>query len=318
MTLPLHEPYPMPGLTGLLSAFDHYPLVALSEVHGLQEEADFLVALIHHSTFPTIVQDVVVEFGNARYQGLIDRFVAGEPIANWELRPVWRDFVGSPCGGFDAPIYEQFFRTVRAVNRTLPAPQRIRVLLGDPPVDWRTVVSHAAVMAWVEQRNTHYAQLVEREVLQQGRRALLIAGAFHFIRGEWNEVFLLEEHYPQSTYVIVPHSGFAVPNRELEAQLLQWPIPSLLPLAGTWIGNLASSVVFPYYAGAPGVFSDLADGYLYLGPRASLTASQPSPALYRGDAEWLAEVQRRHMLMFEQPMDVDALLVEQGPRMYEA
>jgi hypothetical protein len=318
MTLLLHEPRPVPGLTGLLSAFDHYPLVALSEVHGLQEEADFLTALIHHPTFPTTVQDVVVEFGNARYQPLIDRFIAGEPIANWELRPVWRDFVGSPCGGFDAPIYEQFFRTVRAVNRTLPAPQRIRVLLGDPPVDWRTVASHTAGMEWVGQRNTHYAQLVEREVLQQGRRALLIAGTFHFIRGGWNEVLLLEEHYPQSTYVIVPHTGFAALNRELEAQLLPWPIPSLLPLAGTWIGNLAASVLFPHYAGASDVFSDLADGYLYLGPRASLTVSQPNPALYRGDSNWLAEIERRHLLMFEQPLDIDMLSVEQGPRMYEA
>jgi hypothetical protein len=66
------------------------------------------------------------------------------------------------------------------------------------------------------------------------------------------------------------------------------------------------------------VFSDLADGYLYLGPRASLTALQPNPALYRGDSNWLAEIERRHLLMFEQPLDIDMLSVEQGPRMYEA
>ena len=97
---------PMPAITGLLQLFVTHPLVALGEVHMLQEEADFVTALLHHPSFPATVQAIVVEFGNARYQSLIDRFIAGEPVAACDLRPVWRDIFG---WGFDAPIYEQFF-----------------------------------------------------------------------------------------------------------------------------------------------------------------------------------------------------------------
>src|SRR5919199_2009018 len=133
------EPRPVPAVPGILAAFNHVPLVALGEAHGLQEEADFLAALLHHPALPTTVNDIVVEFGNAWYQKIINRFIAGEPVANTVLRPVWRDIVGSPFGMTNAPIYEQFFRTVRAINWALPPPQRLRVLLGDPPIDWRTV-----------------------------------------------------------------------------------------------------------------------------------------------------------------------------------
>jgi hypothetical protein len=73
---------PIDAVAGLLDAFDKAPLVALGERHRLQELADFLVALMHHPRFPETVQALVVEFGNARYQALIDRFVGGEPVAN--------------------------------------------------------------------------------------------------------------------------------------------------------------------------------------------------------------------------------------------
>ena len=47
---------PMPAITGLLEQFATHPLVALGEMHGLQEEADFITALLHHPAFPATVQ----------------------------------------------------------------------------------------------------------------------------------------------------------------------------------------------------------------------------------------------------------------------
>ena len=69
---------PLDGVPGVLAAFDQAPIVALGELHRVQEMADFIVALLHHPRFPTIAQAIVVEFGNARHQGLVDRFVGGE------------------------------------------------------------------------------------------------------------------------------------------------------------------------------------------------------------------------------------------------
>ena len=38
-------------------------------------------------------------------------------------------------------MYEQVYRTMRAANWALPANKRIRVLLGDPPIDWAKITS---------------------------------------------------------------------------------------------------------------------------------------------------------------------------------
>ena len=176
-----HTLKPIPAVTSLLDLFATRPLIALGELHGLQEEADFIAAILHHPAFPATVQVIVVEFGNSRYQSIIDRFITGEPIATRDLRLVWRDIFG---WGFDAPIYEQFFRTMRAINRTQPPTQRLRVLLGDPPIDWSQITQAVDIDIMMEQRDVHYASLVETHILAPGCKGLLIAGLAHFVR-EW-------------------------------------------------------------------------------------------------------------------------------------
>jgi len=71
---------PTPAITGLLDLFATHQLVALGEMHVLQDEADFIAALLHHPAFPATVQVIVYEIGNARHQAVVDRFIAGEPV----------------------------------------------------------------------------------------------------------------------------------------------------------------------------------------------------------------------------------------------
>jgi hypothetical protein len=111
--------------------------VALGEAHWLQQEADLFSKLLQHPNFARTVQTIVVEFGNAQYQNVIDRFVAGEVVPDAELRWVWRN-VGGAGQAFESPIYARFFHTVRAINQSLPSDQHLRILLGDPPVDWQS------------------------------------------------------------------------------------------------------------------------------------------------------------------------------------
>lgn len=103
-----NEPDPSDAIEGIVKAFDQFPIVALGEAHGLQEEADFIAQLVRHPDFSAKVNDIVVEFGNALYQDVIDRYVAGKEVPLSELRQVWRNttqfFV------WDAAIYEQFYR----------------------------------------------------------------------------------------------------------------------------------------------------------------------------------------------------------------
>jgi hypothetical protein len=144
----------------VLEAFQTHRLVGLGESHGLQNHHDALELLLSDPRVPAVVDDSVVEFGNARYQKMIDRFISGQPVADAHLRPAWRNTTQSPEGTWDQPAYEQFFRTVRAVNWTLPPGQRMRVLLGDPPIDWSKVRTNRELYFFVRQRDSHAASVV--------------------------------------------------------------------------------------------------------------------------------------------------------------
>ena len=150
----------------IVRAFEDHPVVALSEGagHGQLDTLEFFTTLIRDKRLPGTLQNIVVEFGNARYQAVMDRYVAGEVVARDELRHVWEDTT-QVSGIWSLPMYERMFAEVRAVNEALPAPLRIRVLLGDPPIDWSTVTGPADedMNDW---RDAHFAHVVEREVIE--------------------------------------------------------------------------------------------------------------------------------------------------------
>jgi hypothetical protein len=302
------DPKPSNAVEAIVKAFDTRSLVALSENHWLQEEADFIALLIRHPEFSIKVNDLVVEFGNALYQDVIDRYVAGKEVAPAELRQVWRNT--TQLLAWNPPIYERFFANVRALNQTLPASRRLRVLLGDPPIDWNRVQTREEIQSFGNQRDQHYAEVVEDEVLAKGRKALLIAGGSHFTRKGAipmkNAGGLIEKGRPKSLFVIVPHTGFLEQNEMLAPRIESWPTPSLSLLKGTWLGALDASLAFLDIASPDGgkclynpnagtSIEDMADAYLYLGPGDSLTRSLPPPDLYKDEA-YVNELKRRHKL----------------------
>ena len=196
----------------MLDATERYPLVALGEHHRLQEFHDLLAALLLDPGLPDKVDDVVVEFGNALYQEVADRFLLElEPVANAELSQIWRNTIGGRVS-WDAPVYEHFFRTVRAVNWRLMPERRVRVLLGDPAVDFGQIQGAADrdKVPTEKSRDPFYAGVVEREVMAKGRRALLIAGFPHLRRGlhptddpsQPNLATLLTQQHPGSLFVV--------------------------------------------------------------------------------------------------------------------
>src|SRR5262249_35848036 len=82
----------------------------------------------------------------------------------------------------DLPIYEEMFRAVRAVNMGLPRAKRIRVLLGDPPLDWSQIHSEADYKTRFYRKDDFFAAILQREVLAKNRRALIVYGDAHFWR----------------------------------------------------------------------------------------------------------------------------------------
>jgi hypothetical protein len=288
---------------GVLDAMRRFPLVAIGENHQLQEWHDFLTALLFHPDLTGKINDIVVEFGNALHQDLVDRFVLeGQPVANAELTRIWRYTIG---GGvlWDAPVYAQFFRSVRAINWMRPRERRVRVLLGDPPFDHTKVQSGADrpyVLSVAAERDRHFARVVEREVLQKGRHGLLLAGTGHVlrgirVRGQANAATLLEKSHPGELFVIVPihepqNAAGDDAKQDRRRAIARWPRPSLAPLAGTWLAettNFTSRAISP----AAARFGAQADAVLFLGPDEALTTSSPDPSLYQA-GEYSDELKR--------------------------
>src|SRR5262249_47211443 len=64
----------------VLAAFEHHRIVAIGEIHGQQEHHDALQVMLADPRLPEVLDDIVVEFGNALYQPTMDRFVAGAAV----------------------------------------------------------------------------------------------------------------------------------------------------------------------------------------------------------------------------------------------
>jgi hypothetical protein len=278
--------------------------------HGNHQGHLFRLSLIRDPRFAATVNDLVVEFGSARYQNVIDRFVRGEDVDNERLRQVWQDTT-QPQPAWDAPMYEEFFRAVRAVNATLPPPRQLRVALGDPPIDWDAVHTREDLRKWAG-RGRHAAGVIEREVLERHRRALIIYGDAHLFRIPASEtiVSLLESTPGISVFTVA--SPISMPAsadlQSLQPDIATWSAPSLSILRGTALGAAEFAFYYPppkvMREGKPVVaplpppwrslrMEDQFDALLYLGPPSTITMEDMAPQLC-ADARYM-EMRRRRM-----------------------
>jgi len=241
--------------------------------------------LIRDARFAATVNDIVVEFGSGRYQALMDRFVNGADVPDSELKHAWQDTTVT-TSVWDRPIYEEFFRAVRAVNAGLPSGRRLRVLLGDAPIDWRRVHTRQDVHRWGLQKGTHMANVVLKEVLARHRRALIVWGDDGLQgRGVAEDRILrpLDGPGPHKRMFIITSALCTMgPFVELQPEASTWPIPSLATIRDTALGAkpLASFFQLPP---APGWntlrMEDQFDALLHLGAPRALTMSKLSPVL---------------------------------------
>jgi hypothetical protein len=226
-------PVPREAVSAVLDLFEQYSIVALSEGdHNNQKGHEFRLALVRDPRFGRLVNDVVVEFGNSRYQTVMDRFTAGADVPYQELRQVWENTT-IPGTLWDSPIYYEFFAAIRDVNRANGS--HIRVVLGDPPIDWASIHDADQIKAYYPQRSSHAAAVIQQEVLKKNRRALVVYGAGHLIgrhSGADTIVAILERESKARIFTI--SNGYPDVSR-FEAGAA-WPVPSLILVEGTALG----------------------------------------------------------------------------------
>jgi len=295
-------------IEAVLAAFQAHRVVAIGDAHAGQEVHDLLLTMLSDPRLYGAASDIIVEFGNAFYQDTLDKFIlAGEPVSDAGLRLVWRDTTQSPNIVVDSPVCEQVYRRVRAVNWTLPADKKIRVLAGDPPFDWSQVTRASQVP--FPQRDPYPASLAGQS-LASGRRVLLVYGGMHLLHAPRGRTVtrLIEQETGVRAYVIVPLSPLATDPGGVFPRLAACPRGTVIPTAGTWLGKVSAGDILPGATRSVNgqdpqfinpwcgmTFGQLADAGLYAGQAAELTASWPDPAIYLDPVYW-AELKRRNAI----------------------
>lgn len=300
-------------VAAIVEAFRSHLIVAIGDAHGNQQAQSFLKTLVRDPRFSAIANDIVIEFGNARYQDLADRYVRGENIASDSLPLIWQNTTIAN----EIPVDEVFFSVVRQVNSSLPRERQLRVLLGDPPIDWRTVQSREEHFKWLSMRDSYPAALIQLEVLAKGRRALVVYGQLHFQRKNAMSNFDMHDWRMQTIVSLIeaatPARVFTIWNVDdalgsVQPDIVSWRAPSLALVRGTALGAADVTVVRPTpmriaFQGDARVqipreqwrtlrTEDQLDAVLYLGPRSTLTQAPLSRAIC-ADPDYIAERLRR-------------------------
>ncbi len=264
---PARPAIPIDPIAGILDLFKDYRVVGLGEgPHNNEQGHRFRLSLIRDPRFPTVVNDIVVEMGTARYQDVMDRFVRGEAVPRSELRHFWEDTTVNGTGA-DKPMYEEFYSAVRDVNRTLPKARQIRVLGGEPPIAWESVKTSADLRSWWRQRDPHAVAVIKREVIARNRRALVIYGDGHFQGRGFapRSITVGLESEGEKIFTIATSFGDLA---RFQPDVATWKVPSFARLKGTLIGTQFYARFYPLPP-RPGwntqLLQDQFDGILYLG-----------------------------------------------------
>jgi hypothetical protein len=333
------------AIDAIIGVADSVPVIAIGDIHEVAVLGDFRLRLLRDPRLSAHVQDIVIEGGNSLYQSVADRFVNGMPVSDDSLRLIWNNTTQSPFNTLDVPTYaEDVLRTVRAVNERLPQPRRLRVLLADPPLEWRSIAKRADLQGKTDRAASHYRVLMD-SVLNRGRRAIFFCGTVHLYRATAagreqptmrNAVQRILLTRPRSVFVVLVYDGFGGSAASANSLFSNMKRETLVRIADGPLADLPVDQVFAATPGAPpnaapavimlgaapgarqGNFAglrlgDIGDAYLYVGSLTELTLSSPNLQRYREDPTLLAELDRRQLLRTGEHFDTAAFFAVTSP-----
>ena len=307
--VPPRPAVPQEPIAAIVDAFSTHDVVAIADPHGIVQMQAFLLSLVRDPRFAAAAHDIVIETLSARYQDVIDRFVRGDDVPAGVLRRAGEDHSVPTNLGFQG---EELLRAVRAVNASLTG-RKLRVIAGDPPIDWENVTSSDDHRRWIELRDTYPADLIHRQVLERGRRALVVYGQLHLQRRQIASNYDMSTWQAQTIVSLLERDTRArvfnvwtVVDRSMAppGELASWPAPRLAVLHGTPLGAMdfgtfsqglggrvtvtdQGFVPVPKQDWKPMRMEDQFNALLYLGPPSSMTYAT-IPVEYCRDKEFVA------------------------------
>lgn len=164
----------------LISRFDTADLVLVGEDHAIAQDLDFIASLIP-KLYAAGVTNLVMEFGAAEDQSKLDKLVtsptydaaaAKELMFHYNVMWSWKE-------------YRNIYQVVWSFNRSLPAGKPpFRIINMSYVYDWsgftgiRTPQTMKRVF-WRGAIEQFRADVISREVLDRGEKALVLTGTIH-------------------------------------------------------------------------------------------------------------------------------------------
>jgi len=252
-----------PIVQALLAVANRADVLALGEAHRRKLDSDVRLRLIRHPQFATTFQFVVLESAAVRDQPLIDRYSVDGAASDADAEPLWRT----------RPDMAALYRTIREMNVRLSPSQRVRVLAATEDFNARD-------------RDAFAVSMIQQQVLNQGRKALVIYGSGHVWHREGSVTSQLDEIKPGCVFVVeiqapVTTDGgsaefkqHAAVLQRLEDAIQSTGRPVFVETAGSTAGKLLAD---PFYLGQamlpPGTtLGDLDDAVIYFGKTPELGA----------------------------------------------
>ena len=164
----------------IIGKFEDYDIVFVGEAHHIKHDVELIHTLIP-LLYKNGVHNLGIEFGCHEYQDKADSLVTAdsydEDLARWLLFK-WGSY-------WPYKEYLDLYKTAWALNRSLSedAP-KFRIVHLDYRVDWTlitegTPASRLSKVFYKGERDVHMADVILREIVDKGQKALIFAGQQH-------------------------------------------------------------------------------------------------------------------------------------------
>lgn len=317
----------------VMRKFQDHDIVLLGEAHGWAHNTDFLQVLLPRLHAAGI--GFAFEPINARHQAELDRLVTAsrfdEESANFLLLDTGFNYLG----------YREVLQAAWKLNRSLPpkAPRfRITALdesdmgtvrdwsqlrpgekAGDPQVRARMIEA----LGPGDSRDQLWMQIIDREFIRKGVKAVVYAGANHtstrfLIERGWDGAVghhrtvgnMLFDYIGSRAFTILLHEGSRYRTQMVEDLLgdsrgRQFGIDLQAGLLGA-VPSLMDGYLPMQKRGGPEGYtlSDVADGYIYLAPRRQWLVSPPIKGIYDGPRNLRMTLERKRLSAGDRNLNV--------------
>lgn len=298
----------------IVSSFETCNIIGISEgPHGLDNSHAFFRKMFEDKRIQNTVNIIIVEFASVAYQDILDNFIEGGEVDKKDIQKIWQESGQNHDGHWDRPIYFQFLEQIRSMNLNLPPDKHIRVLAGDPAIEWKSVTSIQDYFRYLPQRDLFPARIAIEYGIYQNKKVLLIYGDTHLTKindrpgdsTHWVIPFIINKQKSNSMKTI----GIFYTDR-LDKIITNppWPAYSVIDLSKNDLGNMPAKQFYPEFIkyidsdGSKLRVKDIYDALLYVGDQNSWKISPITPNAFKDDEYW-KELNRRSLIIWGEPID---------------